>query len=528
MTKYPAAQDPKVVNAATGKTWNAADFAVPTALVETPLPELADTVTSVRRSWATTRALHRIEFRKLQLRALARMLSENEDVLAAALVRDLHKARLQGIMTEIANLQNDVAEAVHNMDAWAQPDAPRRGLVNLADSVMVRKEPLGVVLVMGAWNYPLLLTLAPVVAAIAAGNAVIIKPSEISIHTAQLIADLVPRYLDQRFFRVVNGGVQVATELLKQHYDHIFYTGNGAVGRIVMRAAAAHLTPVTLELGGKSPVIVHPSADLRVAARRIAFGKYMNAGQTCVAPDYVLVSREQQEPLLRELQIAIGEFYGADPKASRDYGRIVNERHFDRLAAYLPSFGPGNTTHGRMVVGDPAAWDRATKYIPPTVVADVGRDAPIMQDEIFGPILPIIPIDVAAAPAGTEDESGVPGGDAFMRAAAAVINRRDHPLAMYIFSRAPAADQWLLAHTQSGGVVVNDTMMQIITSGLPFGGVGPSGMGMYHGKYGFDTFSHHRATLIKPMGMEAINTVRYSPVGEKYIGLAKWFTFSKI
>ncbi|KAI9172921.1 hypothetical protein H9P43_007052 [Blastocladiella emersonii ATCC 22665] len=511
----------------TGEPWDASSVALP-AFVETETASIAGTVADVRGAWTRTRALYNLEFRRAQLRAFARLVDENEDALCAALCKDLHKSRGQAILTEVGLLATDIAGAVKHLDSWAKPVAPRRAMINLIDSVTVRKDPLGVVLVIGAWNYPILLTLAPVVAAMAAGNAAVIKPSEVAPAVAAVIADLVPRYLDARFFRVVNGGVPQTTELLRHRFDHIFYTGNGAVGRIVMTAAAKHLTPVTLELGGKSPAIVHPSADLGVTARRIAWGKFLNAGQTCVAPDYVLVRRDMQAPLVAALKAAVAEFFGGDDaKASADYSRIINERHFDRLAKYKTTFD--GKAGGTVAFGDVAGWDRAARFIPPTVIADVTTDAAIMDDEIFGPLLPIIPLDVdESSELYADDESGVPGGDAFMRHAAALVGRRDHPLALYVFARNAKAADWLLAHTASGGVAVNDCVIHLATQGLPFGGVGGSGMGKYHGQYGFDTFSHDRAVLRRPMGLEIANMPRYPPVTNRMLGLIKMFMMSKV
>ncbi|ORZ31478.1 Aldehyde/histidinol dehydrogenase [Catenaria anguillulae PL171] len=530
---------------ATGRPWNALDIAVPTTLTTTPIPAIQPLVQTIRANWTRTRALHSLSFRKQQLRQLAKLMNENEDLLCAALYHDLHKSRYQTQFSEFFTTTTEIAEAVKHLDAWAKPEYPSRQLVNLTDTVMVRKDPVGVVLVIGAWNYPLYLTLSPMVAAIAAGNAVVLKPSEVSPHTAQVLADLIPKYLDPRFFQVVNGGVPETSEVLKAKFDHILYTGNGSVARIIMSAAAKHLTPVTLELGGKSPAVIHPSADLRNAARRIVFGKFINCGQTCVAPDYILISRDQQDEFVRELQAAITEMYGADPKDSPDYGRIVADRHFDRLAGYIKSFDKphpaqddlaGQATYGGQIAigGSPAAtWTKADRYIPPTVLTNVGIDSPIMEDEIFGPLLPIVPLDTpsdATADADLADDEwgNNRGADAFMRQAASLIGRRDHPLALYVFGRDAAACEWLVAHTQSGGVTVNDTIMHLVTAGLPFGGVGGSGIGAYHGKFGFDAMTHKRAVLKRAMGLEFVNSVRYAPLGETQLSLAKRFVFSNL
>ncbi|WP_244211062.1 aldehyde dehydrogenase family protein [Amycolatopsis kentuckyensis] len=330
------------------------------------------------------------------------------------------------------------------------------------------RDPLGVVLIIGPWNYPLQLILAPLVGALAAGNVAVLKPSELSPSVSAAIAEHVPAYLEG--VKVVEGAVPETTALLEQKFDHIFYTGNGVVGRIVMTAAAKHLTPVTLELGGKSPAVVEPGADLAVTAQRLAYGKFANAGQTCVAPDYVLAVGGTGPELAKQLDTTIRAMYGDDPATSPAYGRIINERHFDRLAGLLAS--------GHAVVG--GQHDRADKFIAPTVLTDVEPDAPVMQQEIFGPILPII---------------DVPDVDA----AIAFITARDKPLALYAFTHSEATKARLEAETSSGGLVFGAAIVQLSAPALPFGGVGESGMGRYHGHYSIDTFSHVKAVLDKPL-----------------------------
>ncbi len=335
----------------------------------------------------------------------------------------------------------------------------------------VVRDPLGVVLIIAPWNYPLQLALAPLVGALAAGNTALVKPSELAPATSAAIAELLPRYLGEEAVAVVEGAVPETTALLEQRFDHIFYTGNGAVGRIVMTAAAKHLTPVTLELGGKSPVVVEPGADLAVTARRIARGKFLNAGQTCVAPDYVLAIGDTAAGLEKELADAVRELFGDNPAESTDYGRIVNERHFDRLTALLDD--------GRTVVG--GAHDRDARYLAPTVLADVPETAPVMRAEIFGPILPVLT---------------VPDLDA----AIAFINERDKPLALYAFTESADTKRRLAEETSSGALVFGLPVSHLAMPELPFGGVGESGMGRYHGEYSIDTFSHLKAVVDKPLG----------------------------
>jgi aldehyde dehydrogenase (NAD+) len=313
------------------------------------------------------------------------------------------------------------------------------------------------------------LLLLPMVGALAAGNCVVGKPSEVTANVSAALARLVPRYLDRDCVAIVEGGVPETQALLTQRFEHIFYTGNGRVGRVVMEAAAKHLTPVTLELGGKSPTIVDDDVNIDVAARRIAFGKFLNAGQTCVAPDYVLVSRARADELVDRVGNAIHEFYGADPARSPDYARIVNDAHFRRLEGLL-SCGTA------VVGGESSAGER---YIAPTVLRDVDPDSAVMAEEIFGPLLPVLPVaDV--------DE------------AIRFVNDRDRPLSLYVFSSSPAVQDRVLAETTSGGACVNTTVMHVAVPELPFGGVGASGMGAYHGKASFDVFSHRKSVLSKP------------------------------
>jgi aldehyde dehydrogenase (NAD+) len=352
------------------------------------------------------------------------------------------------------------------------------------------REPLGVVLVIAPWNYPVQLLLSPLVGAVAAGNAVMLKPSEVTVHVSAALARLVPRYLDPEAIALVEGGVPETTALLEQRWDHIFYTGNGTVGRVVMAAAARHLTPVTLELGGKSPCIVDDTADLDVAARRIAWGKFLNAGQTCIAPDYVLVAESREEELVGKIGQAIRSFYGENPRKTRDYARIVNERHHRRLAAFLGD--------GEVVIGGEA--DDAERYIAPTVMRHVDPSAPVMQEEIFGPILPVLPVR-------NVDE------------AISFVNAREKPLALYVFTADAAVEEQVLERTQSGGVCVNATIWHIANPNLPFGGVGPSGMGAYHGRASFETFSHRKSVVTKTTRLDP--KIVYPPYGSLKTSLVK-------
>jgi aldehyde dehydrogenase (NAD+) len=414
------------------------------------------------------------EWRVSQLDAMVQMLKAEDAALCEALKTDLGKPRIESFVTEI----NEVIVGAHylkaNLRKWMKPAKVSTPLVMQPGKSWIVSEPLGVALVISAWNYPVLLSLAPMLGAIAAGNAAILKPSELAPATSALLAKLCAKYLDQRALRVIEGGIPENTALLAQKFDHIFYTGNGMVGRIVMKAAAEHLTPVTLELGGKSPCIVDEHVDLEVAAKRIAWAKFFNCGQTCVAPDYLLVHEKVYDRFMDALTATVKRFWGDDPAQSPDYCRIVNPRHHRRLSDLLE--GSGNVVIGGQT-------DPASLYIAPTVLRDVPEDAPVMRDEIFGPILPVLKV-------------------ANIEEANKRINARPKPLALYVFSSSDATQQNVIANTSSGGVVINHAVIHLGVQGLPFGGVGESGMGAYHGKHSFDTFSHKKAVLKRATVLE--------------------------
>ncbi|UQI46354.1 aldehyde dehydrogenase family protein [Streptomyces sp. HU2014] len=435
-----------------------------------PAPERpAQAVARLRATFRTGRTKP-TEWRTAQLRGLRAMLTERDAELTAALHADLGKSAYEAYRTEIDFTIREIDHTLDHLDAWLRPE-PAPVPPHLGEATAwTQYDPLGVVLVIAPWNYPAQLLLAPMVGALASGNAVVAKPSELAPATSAALARLLPRYLDTDAVAVVEGGVPETTALLAERFDHIFYTGNGTVGRIVMAAAAEHLTPVTLELGGKSPVFVDRDADLATVAARLAAGKFLNAGQTCVAPDYVLTDPGTARALEPALAEAVEKLYGPTPATSDAYGRIVNERHFDRLTALLGS--------GRVVTG--GGSDRATKYIAPTVLADVSPEAPVMREEIFGPILPIVT---------------VPGLDE----AIAFINDRDKPLALYAFTESATTRRRLAAETSSGGLGLGLPLAHLTVSDLPFGGVGESGMGNYHGRYSIETFSHRKAVLEKPL-----------------------------
>ncbi|MCC5854337.1 MAG: aldehyde dehydrogenase family protein [Idiomarina sp.] len=425
-----------------------------------------------------------LQWRINQLNQLEALLVAHTDELLTALAEDLGKSATEAFSTEVGFLLKDIRYTRKHLRRWARPQRIGNPLAMQPAKAKLVAEPLGVVLVFGAWNYPLQLSLSPVIAALAAGNCVCLKPSEVSPATSAIIAKLIPQYLDEQCIAVVEGDAKVAQSLLHEPFHHIFYTGGGGVGKHVMRAAAENLTPVTLELGGKSPVIVSEQTDLQVTARRIVWGKFMNAGQTCIAPDYVLVNERVHDQLVEALKVAIHEFYGRDPQQSDDYGRIVADRHMQRLLSLISEDAlQGATLWG----GD---FDRASGYFSPTLVTDCKPNSPIMEEEIFGPILPILKV--------RDLESAV-----------AFVAERPHPLACYLFSNKAYEHQQVERHIHTGTLCINDTMVFMLNPKLPFGGVGASGMGRYHGKYGFDTFTHRKPVVTRSFWFDL--SVRYPP-----------------
>ena len=428
-----------------------------------------------------------LEWRTAQLRALRRLMVENSDEICAAIDRDMGRPRLEAWAIEIGLVIAEIDHALQHINSWVRDRKVSSPMVNFPSSSWVQPDPRGVVLIIAPWNYPLQLLMLPLIPAISAGNCAVLKPSEVSAATSKLVARLVPQYMDTSTITVVEGAVPATTELLAPRFAHIFFTGGPPGGRIVMQAAVPNLTPVTLELGGKSPCYVSADADLKVAARRICWGKFLNAGQTCVAPDYALVDRQVVEPLLRYMKKMVAEFFGSEPRNSPDFGRIINENHHRRLVALLDS--------GATVVG--GDHDESERYLAPTILRDVGQDSPIMQEEVFGPILPVIEVDSASA-------------------AISFINRRERPLALYIFSDSEQVQEQVLRSTISGGVSINDVMSHAGVPELPFGGVGNSGMGAYHGRYGFNVFSHAKAVVKRSTAIDV--KLRYAP----YKGKLKW------
>lgn len=425
-------------------------------------------------------ATRAVEFRQEALRRLLAALEEHEERLLAALWSDLRKHAQEAFASELGLVRTEIRHALRRLPRWTRPRRAGTPLMAWPGKSRVVPEPFGRALIIGAWNYPLHLLLTPCVSAVAAGNCCVLKPSELAPHTAEAVAAVVRSAFAPEHVALVQGDAAVAQGLLELRHDKIFFTGSTAVGRKVMAAAAQHLTPVALELGGKCPCVVTRHAALRTAARRIAWGKFINAGQTCLAPDYILVETAVKEELVRELQAAITVFYGTDPQTSPHYGRIINDRHFQRLTGYL---APGKIAAG-------GGSDAGERYIAPTLLLDPPPDSPVMTEEIFGPLLPLVTV-------GSFDE------------ALAFIRARPTPLAAYLFSEDAAEQSRMVHKTRSGGLCLNDTVLHAAGHALPFGGLGASGMGSYRGKTGFDAFSHQRAVMTRSTRFD--NAMRYPP-----------------
>lgn len=428
------------------------------------------------------------EFRMKQLQQLMNLYINHGNELASALAADLRKSKQEAYLLEIEFLINDLKNMIFNLKDWMKPDKPSKSFANMLDGVLILKDPRGVVLVMGAWNYPIQLSLLPMHGAIAAGNCVILKPSEVAPASAKIMGELIPKYLDQDCYHVVQGGIPETTQLLKQKFDYIFYTGSTNVGKIVRAAANEHLTPVTLELGGKSPVYIDGTVNMGITVRRVLWGKCINAGQTCIAPDYILCSREVQDKFINEAKQVLNEWYGQNPQQSPDLCRIVTEKHYKRLCDLIDS--------GRVAVG--GQRDPSEKFIAPTILVDVKPGDAVMKEEIFGPILPIVNVDNAYD-------------------AITFINNRELPLTFYIFTSDKRVQELFLQQTRTGSVCINDTVMHYGVETLPFGGVGQSGMGAYHGKYTFDTFTHNKSCLVKDFNplLESLASSRYPPYSDR-------------
>ncbi|MEA5571814.1 aldehyde dehydrogenase [Calothrix sp. UHCC 0171] len=442
-----------------------------------------------QRQYFRAGATKSVDFRIAQLQALKQVVIEHESEILEALKADLNKPEFEAYTSEFSFVIQEINYALKNIKNWAKTKKVSIPLILSPASAQMIPEPLGVVLIIGPWNYPFQLSLLPLIGAIASGNCAVIKPSEFAPHTSHLVAEIISKNFPQEYISVVEGDVEISKQLLQEKFDHIFFTGSTATGKIIMAAAAKHLTPVTLELGGKSPCIVDKEINLEVTARRIAWGKFYNAGQTCIAPDYVLINKDIKKEFLKNIEKCIQEFYGDNPKNSPDYARIINQRQFSRVA---------NLLQGDIRIGGEINADEL--YISPTVIDNVTWEDTIMQDEIFAPILPVIEyVDI---------------NDVIDK-----INLRPKPLALYIFSKNKKFQQKILSETSSGGVCINDVIKQFSASNLAFGGVGDSGIGSYHGKASFDTFSHYKSVVNRKFFLDA--SILYAPYAGKLSLLKK-------
>lgn len=456
----------------------------------------------VRDTFATHKT-HDVKWRVTQLKQINKLIKENSEELAAALKTDLGWSKDNAEMLELSLIQSEAQYALDNIKEWIKPTPAVTPLFLKPAYTELIREPLGVVLIISPWNYPLQLAFNPLIAAVAAGNCAVIKPSEISAACSTAIAKLVPKYLDTSAFKVFEGGVPITTALLKERFDHIFYTGNTAIGKVISRAAAEHLTPVTLELGGKNPCIIDKSANLSVAAHRIIWGKFTNNGQTCLAPDYLIVHPEIEQKLVEKMKDVLVEFYGKDPKQSPDYSKVVSLNHLKRVRSLLDD----DKSNYQLEVGGQV--DDSVRYFAPTILRSVSPNAKVMQDEIFGPILPIL--DTKLFPASN-----------FVDSIVQYVNSKPKSLAFYIFASNSKVENTLTSRISFGGGCVNDCLIHGVTPHTPFGGVGDSGQGAYHGKFGFDRLTHqktivHNVTLMDP-------SLRYPPYSSRKV---YWLGFLK-
>jgi aldehyde dehydrogenase (NAD+) len=423
-------------------------------------------------------------FRKAQLDTLQKAVAGNRSKILDALQQDLSKSAYEGYLTEVGIVLDEIRFIKKHLFKWAKARKVRTHLFQFPGSSYIYAEPYGVSLIISPWNYPFQLVAGPLIGSMAAGNCSVVKPSEYAPHTARVFNEIISDNFDPNYIAVVEGETAVSQALLDENFDYIFFTGSVAVGKAVMQAAARHLTPVTLELGGKSPCIVDRDVNLDVTAKRICSGKFINAGQTCIAPDYLLVHQEIKTALLDRMKFFIRQFYGTDPQQNSDYPRIVNEKHFLRLAELMHA--------GNIITG--GQTDRRSLYIAPTIIDDIAWDDPIMQTEIFGPILPVLEYNNLS--------------DAISR-----VKELPRPLALYYFSNNRQNGEKIIKDASFGGGCINDTLLHFANPHLPFGGTGSSGIGSYHGKKSFETFSHQKSILKRSFRLDA--PLRYPPYGNK-------------
>ncbi|MDO5540044.1 MAG: aldehyde dehydrogenase [Eubacteriales bacterium] len=443
-----------------------------------------------QRAFFASGATKKTEFRKEQLKKLQECIHKYEKEIYDALYRDLNKAPFECYATEMGIVLDEINFMLKHLDRWSRPQRVRTPVTQFPSKCFRVSEPYGVVLVMAPWNYPFQLSLAPLVGAVAAGNCVILKPSAYAPYTSAVLSKILRENFSDQFITVIEGGREENAQLLAQRFDYIFFTGGVTVGKLVMESAAKHLTPVTLELGGKSPCIVDETADIKMTARRLVWGKYLNAGQTCVAPDYVLVQSSVRDDLIKAMKKEIRRQFGKEPLKNNDYPRIINQKHFERLQGLMKDT---NILEG-------GTCSEESLKIAPTILAGVHGESPVMQEEIFGPVLPVLMFD------RIED-------------AVAFVNRREKPLALYLFTKNAYSEKLVLEQTSYGGGCINDTVVHLATPYMPFGGVGSSGMGCYHGKESFETFTHKKSIMKKALWPDI--PLRYAPYRRLSLKLLK-------
>lgn len=431
-----------------------------------------------------------IGYRKETLKKLLYNIQKSEDLIVKALYDDFKKPEFEAVLTETNYVISELKDVIKNISKWAKPNRVFPSLLNFPSTDRIYKEPYGDVLIIAPWNYPFQLALCPLVAAVAAGNRVVLKPSELTPHTSAVIAKIIEKTFHVNHVEVIEGGVEVSDQLLAKRWDYIFFTGSVAVGKLVAKAAAENLTPVTLELGGKNPCIIDDSTDLKLAAKRIVWGKFINAGQTCIAPDYVLIQKNMKVNFISYLIEEIIKAYGKKTDKSPDFARIINTKNWYRLTNMIQN---ENVLFG-------GEYDANTLYIAPTLIEEPDLESPVMQEEIFGPILPILVY---------ENENDIQN----------VISRYEKPLAFYIFSENNSFVKRLISKYSFGGGCINDTVVHFSNKRLPFGGVGHSGIGAYHGKRSFDTFSHHKAVVKKGNWLDL--PMRYAPYKDKLASIKR-------
>ncbi|WP_442593852.1 aldehyde dehydrogenase [Neobacillus sp. D3-1R] len=432
-----------------------------------------------------------VSFRLEALHLLRKLIKDNEQILMNALKQDLNKSEFDSYLTEIGIVLEEIRFTIKNLSKWVKPRRVKTTLTGIGSKSYIYPEPYGVALIIAPWNYPFQLAIAPLIGAIAAGNCAILKPSELTPNTSAFLAEMIKKNFPEEYIAVVEGGAETSTALLKEKTDYIFFTGSVQVGKIIMEAASKNLTPVTLELGGKSPCIVHEDANLKLAAKRIAWGKFMNAGQTCVAPDYMYIHKRVKKEFLQLMRESIYELYGQNVIETGNFTKIVSEKHFNRLITFL--------NNGEIVMG--GKYNSSKLLIEPTVLQNVSWTDKVMEDEIFGPILPVIEYD---------DLSQM----------IKVINDRSKPLALYIFSENSSVQEKIIDNVSFGGGCINDTVFHLSSPHLPFGGVGESGIGAYHGKGSFDVFSHEKSILKQTTAFDL--PFRY-PNTKNALKKIKWF-----